>query len=241
MGATNPPEASPWQARAASRYVAGWRDSLRRASLSGALFGVFGVTLVIVAGVFVVLALGVGTQTFTVMAGCGFAIIVLLLALLATYLARAVLIPIRRVARAAGRIGEGDHSARVPQRGAGEVGALARAFNSMSGTLEERERALRITNERFQGVLENANAAIYIKDVAGRYLLVNREFERIRCGNGRRSPRPQRDRAGFGRKGRAGPGERQVGDRGQHGDVVRAGGALAGGRSHVPPGEVSGP
>ena len=116
----------------------------------------------------------------TVMAGCGFAFIALLLALLATYLARAVLMPIRRVARAAGRLGEGDHSARVPQRGGGEVGALARAFNSMSGTLEERERTLRITNERFQGVLDNANAAIYIKDAASRYLLVNREFERIR-------------------------------------------------------------
>ena len=46
-------------------------------------------------------------------------------------------------------------------------------------TLEQRERALRITNERFQGVLDNANAAIYIKDTTSRYLLVNREFERI--------------------------------------------------------------
>ncbi len=180
MGATKPPEASRWQAIGASRYVAGWTDSLRRASLSRALLGAFGVTLAIVAGVFVVLALSVGTRTFTGLAGCGFVIIALLLALLATYLARTVLIPIRRVAFAAGRLGEGDHSARVPQRGGGEVGSLARAFNSMSGTLEERERALRITNERFQGVLENANAAIYIKDTAGRYLLVNREFERIR-------------------------------------------------------------
>ncbi len=40
--------------------------------------------------------------------------------------------------------------------------------------------ALRITDERFRGILDNANAVIYIKDAHGRYLLVNREFERIR-------------------------------------------------------------
>ena len=50
----------------------------------------------------------------------------------------------------------------------------------MAQTLEERELTLRTINERFQGVLDNANAAIYIKDTDSRYLLVNREFERIR-------------------------------------------------------------
>ncbi|MGD0453689.1 MAG: ATP-binding protein [Solirubrobacteraceae bacterium] len=52
-------------------------------------------------------------------------------------------------------------------------------FSSMAQALDEKERALRVTNERFQGILDNANAAIYIRDAAGRYLLVNREFERI--------------------------------------------------------------
>jgi two-component system sensor histidine kinase/response regulator len=115
-----------------------------------------------------------------VLAIAGFALVALLLLLLAAYLARAVLTPIRRVAGAAMRLGEGVHSTRVAQTGRGEVGALAVAFNSMAQTLEERELTLRITNERFQGVLDNANAAIYIKDTDSRYLLVNREFERIR-------------------------------------------------------------
>jgi PAS domain S-box-containing protein len=53
------------------------------------------------------------------------------------------------------------------------------AFSSMAQALDEKERALRVSNERFQGILDNANAAIYIRDAAGRYLLVNREFERI--------------------------------------------------------------
>lgn len=180
MGAASHPELSPSGEVKASRYVAGQIESFRRASLSTVLFGAIGATLVIVAGVFGALALSVATNTAAVFAGGGFAFVALVLTLLATYLVRAVLIPIRRVASAAQRLGEGDHGARVSQRGGGEVGALAHAFNSMSATLEERERTLRITNERFQGVLDNANAAIYIKDASSRYLLVNREFERIR-------------------------------------------------------------
>jgi two-component system, sensor histidine kinase and response regulator len=37
-----------------------------------------------------------------------------------------------------------------------------------------------IADEYFRGILDNANAAIYVKDTDSRYLLVNREFERIR-------------------------------------------------------------
>jgi two-component system, sensor histidine kinase and response regulator len=77
----------------------------------------------------------------------------------------------------------GSHTAKVIAVGGLALIALllvALAFNSMSRTLREREGALRITNERFQGILDNAPAAIYIKDADSRYLLVNREFERIR-------------------------------------------------------------
>jgi len=115
----------------------------------------------------------------TAVTGCFIAVALLLLALTA-YLARAVLMPMRRAAQAAERLSEGDLDSTVPEGGLGEVRALARAFNSMSATLHDRELALRVTTGQFQGILDNANAAIYIKDSAGRYLLVNREFERIR-------------------------------------------------------------
>jgi len=110
----------------------------------------------------------------------GFAVLVLLLIAVAAYIARAVLRPIRCATEAAVRLGEGELDVGVPEQGRGEVGALGRAFNSMSRTLRDREGALRITNERFRGILDNAPAAIYIKDTDSRYLLVNREFERIR-------------------------------------------------------------
>jgi two-component system, sensor histidine kinase and response regulator len=113
-------------------------------------------------------------------AAAGFALLVLLVIGLTAYLALAVLTPMRRAARAATRVGEGEAGITVPEGGLGEVGELASAFNSMSRTLQDRELSLRITNIRLQGILDNANAAIHIKDADGRYLLVNREFERIR-------------------------------------------------------------
>jgi len=61
--------------------------------------------------------------------------------------------------------------------------ALATVFaihRSLSRKLERRVLSLRVSDERFRGILDNANAAIYMKDADSRYLLVNREFERIR-------------------------------------------------------------
>ncbi|MGD1055825.1 MAG: response regulator [Solirubrobacteraceae bacterium] len=113
-------------------------------------------------------------------AAVGFAVLILLAGAFAVYLSRAVLTPMRRVAEAAVQLGEGKHGASVQGHPRGELGVLARAFNEMARTLEERELSLRITGERFQGILDNANATIYVKDADSRYLLVNREFERIR-------------------------------------------------------------
>jgi two-component system, sensor histidine kinase and response regulator len=115
-----------------------------------------------------------------VAAAAGFAVLILLAGAFAAYLSRAVLTPVRRVAEAAVQLGEGKRGASVQGQTRGELGALTRAFNAMSRTLEERELSLRITGERFQGILDNANATIYVKDADSRYLLVNREFERIR-------------------------------------------------------------
>jgi two-component system, sensor histidine kinase and response regulator len=117
-------------------------------------------------------------------AAAGLALLVLLVIGLTAYLARAVLTPMRRAARAAKRVGEGEAGITVSEGGLGEVGELASAFNSMSRTLQDRELSLQISNGRLQGILDNANAAIHIKDADGRYLLVNHEFERIRSANG---------------------------------------------------------
>ncbi len=71
--------------------------------------------------------------------------IVLLLALLgAFFIARQVAQPLQRLARAARQLGKGVNPLPLPEQGAQEVVAVARAFNQMSADLasNERERAL---------------------------------------------------------------------------------------------------
>ncbi len=157
-----------------------------RGELAAVLVGACAGALILVAAVLILL-LGVDSHQGArvsvldlTVAAAGVTLVILVLAALAAHLTRTVLIPVRRVAQAAVLLGEGRSGGSVPESGRGEVAALGRAFNGMSRMLEERERRLRTTEERFQGILDNANAAIYIKDAAGRYLLVNREFERIR-------------------------------------------------------------
>ncbi len=103
-----------------------------------------------------------------------------LLGTLVAYLNRWILTPVSRVAQAALRRQAGERGVQVAEDGRGEIRALARAFNSMADTLEERERALMIARDRLQGILDHAQAIIYIKDSEGRYLLVNRAFEETR-------------------------------------------------------------
>jgi len=158
----------------------------RGASLRTGVLSTLAVAIALVAGVLVALVLSVGgtrhdeAQAALIAAAVGGGLVALLGGALALYLSQAVLTPVRRLVDAATRLSEGDSGAWVsgPQRG--ELGELVRVFNSMSRTLEERSLSLRITGERFKGILDNANAAIYVKDAASRYLLVNREFERVR-------------------------------------------------------------
>ena len=60
----------------------------------------------------------------------------LLIALFIGYLTRTIVQPVRRAAAMAGRVAGGDLSARLPERGVGEVGMLQRWFNTMAGSLQ---------------------------------------------------------------------------------------------------------
>jgi signal transduction histidine kinase/CHASE3 domain sensor protein len=64
---------------------------------------------------------------------------ILLIALYAAYLTRAIVRPVRRAARMAGRLAGGDLGARMPETGAAEIGDLERSFNVMGGSLERNQ------------------------------------------------------------------------------------------------------
>ena len=53
---------------------------------------------------------------------------------------------LRALERAAGRLGEGDLSARAPQKGGDEIARVAAAFNRMAAELEARDNALRTSD-----------------------------------------------------------------------------------------------
>jgi signal transduction histidine kinase len=61
---------------------------------------------------------------------------IVLIALYAGYLTRAIVRPVRRAAAMADRLAGGDFAARLPETGAGEIGTLERAFNVMGSSLQ---------------------------------------------------------------------------------------------------------
>jgi signal transduction histidine kinase len=74
---------------------------------------------------------------------------ILLIALFAVYLSRAVVAPVRRAAGMAGRLAGGDLAVRMPETGTAEVGELERAFNTMVGSLEaSRDDLRRVAEEQ---------------------------------------------------------------------------------------------
>src|SRR5690348_7721780 len=112
-------------------------------------------------------------------AAAGALISAALLIALGLALHRLILVPIRRVAGAAGHLAEGDLQARVPDTGRGEVRQLASSFNSMAGSLAARDEDLRVQTDRLQGILNHTTTSITVKDREGRYLLANAEFLRL--------------------------------------------------------------
>ncbi|MEX2614081.1 MAG: CHASE3 domain-containing protein, partial [Gaiellaceae bacterium] len=72
----------------------------------------------------------------------GLAGFVLLILLFAGYFTRTVVVPVRRLSDAAGRLEAGDLTASVPQSGGAEIGELGRAFNAMSASVRESQEEL---------------------------------------------------------------------------------------------------
>jgi PAS domain S-box-containing protein len=79
-------------------------------------------------------------------------------------------------------------NARLEQRVAARTADLAAANHRLSAEIGERRRtaeALLLSQAQLADTLDNSTAIISLKDLDGRYLLVNREFERVFGGSRR--------------------------------------------------------
>ena len=105
----------------------------------------------------------------TVAASAGLVGSIVLIVLFASYLARAILVPIRRVAGMARQIAGGELSVRMPETGLGEVGMLEGTFNKMAASLDESQAELRRHAEQ-QAALRRV-ATLVARDVPPEELL----------------------------------------------------------------------
>jgi signal transduction histidine kinase len=78
-----------------------------------------------------------------VVAFFGLALSVVLTLFLTGYMTRTIVRPVTRAAALARRLASGELTARMPETGIGEVGALERSFNTMAGSLDTSQRELR--------------------------------------------------------------------------------------------------
>jgi two-component system nitrogen regulation sensor histidine kinase NtrY len=114
-------------------------------------------------------------------------IIVALAIFTALKLADRLLRPVEELVGAAGRVEEGDFTARVTvSKPADEVAILGTAFNRMTGRLQEQTSALLSANEQLdtrrafiEAVLSSVTAGVIAVDGKGRILLTNRSAETL--------------------------------------------------------------
>ena len=112
----------------------------------------------------------------------GALVIVALAIFAALRLADRMVRPVGQLVAAAGRIEQGDFSARVPAtKTEDEIQTLATAFNRMTGTLEEQTGALRSANTQLEtrrafieAILSSVTAGVIALDAQNRVLLINK-------------------------------------------------------------------
>jgi len=117
------------------------------------------------------------------------ALIVVALAIFAALkIADRLLRPVEQLVDAAGRIEEGDFTARVPLIGDpdDEIATLGTAFNRMTGRLQEQTGALMAANQQLdtrrafiEAVLSSVTAGVIALDGKGHILLTNRSAETL--------------------------------------------------------------
>ncbi len=110
-------------------------------------------------------------------AGAGAA--ALLFAAIALILSHRITRPLSEMRAAAERISRGELDARVPEAGADEIGALARALNTMADALRQRMGTIERQRAEQAAVLASMAEGVLALDGAGRIIQINRAAARL--------------------------------------------------------------
>jgi signal transduction histidine kinase/HAMP domain-containing protein len=129
----------------------------------------------------------------TVLVIAGLAGSAALIFLLTAYLAQYIVVPLRRVGGAARRLAAGDLTARVPEEGDAEPVELARSFNQMAASLEQRSTELARRVSINDAVLDATPDAIGLYGPDGAVVLANAPMEALDPGPDLLAPTERRD------------------------------------------------
>lgn len=107
--------------------------------------------------------------TALIVLGAGLAAFVL-----SSRLQRLVSEPVSNLTRTAQLVAtEGDYSVRATKESDDELGVLVQAFNAMLETIEAQNHELRISEEKFRNIFQEAPAGIFQSTLGGRFVSVN--------------------------------------------------------------------
>lgn len=109
--------------------------------------------------------------------------ILLLISIFALYqylqMKNIVIIPLQKIIKGAKEFGKGNLDYKVEVAQGNEIGELANAFNLAISERKKSGAELKNSEERLRSILDNSSSAIYIKDIHGKHILVNRHFSSI--------------------------------------------------------------
>ena len=105
-------------------------------------------------------------------------VIALMAIIMGAFFAGFISRPLQLLVQASKRIAAGDFKRMIPQKYSGELGQLVESFNRMQMSREEFEKELVQSEQLKLDLLNNASAVIYIRDINGKYLFINRMCEK---------------------------------------------------------------
>ena len=85
--------------------------------------------------------------------------------------------PLNALVNSAKRITDGERVSPAGTQRSDEIGTLAQAFDVMAETVQTRERELHEKQGVLDGMVNNAPSLIQVKDIEGRYIMVNNRWE----------------------------------------------------------------